>query len=151
MKVQFKLLNGIVPKKQTPESVGYDLFAANEYEILPGNLQLINLGFCMTIEPGYEAQIRSRSGLALKNKIFVLNSPGTIDPDYRGELGVILMNLGENSFKIKKHDRIAQMIFAKIENPAIEILENLEETSRKGGWGSTGLWIFFKLGYLYIK
>ena len=104
-----------------------------------GERKLISCGFAIELPAGYEAQIRSRSGLALKSGIMVLNSPGTIDSDYRGEIGVILMNLG-SSMLIKHGDRIAQMVIAKVSAARIEFVEELGVTDRGAdGFGSTGL------------
>ncbi len=144
MKVNIHLLeNGKHPQKQTSGSSGYDLFAAQKCVLEPGKVQVIKLGFIIEIPLGYEAQIRSRSGLAMKNQLFVLNSPGTIDSDYRQEVGCLLMNLGNNSFEIEMHMRIAQMIFAKVESVEFEnvdtFLKDEAEGSRTSGWGSTGV------------
>lgn len=139
MKVLFKLLNGCLPQKQTIGSAGYDLFSAVDLVIAPHFLALVKLGFEMEIEPGFEAQIRSRSGLALKHQVFVLNSPGTIDSDYRNEVGVILMNLSSNPFIVNSGDRIAQMIFSKIFDPEISLISDLSYSNRSGGFGSTGV------------
>ncbi|WP_342261752.1 dUTP diphosphatase [Alphaproteobacteria bacterium endosymbiont of Tiliacea citrago] len=146
MKVVFNLLTGgRLPERQTEGSVGYDLFSCVDLEIEPKKVGLINLGFCMEIEVGYEAQIRSRSGFALKNQVFVLNSPGTIDSDYRGEVAVILMNLSDNVFKVSVGDRVAQMVFSKVEAPEMVLSDGLSvfrkksdiKESRSGGFGST--------------
>lgn len=139
MKVLFKLLNGFLPKKQTIGSAGYDLFSAVDLIIESNSLGLVKLGFEMEIESGFEAQIRSRSGLALKHQVFVLNSPGTIDSDYRNEVGVILMNLSSVPFVVNFGDRIAQMIFSKICDPQISLISDLSSSSRHGGFGSTGI------------
>ncbi len=127
--------------KATPKSAGFDLPAAikKSVKILPSDFHLIPLGFKLAIPEGYEGQIRPRSGLAAKSGISVLNSPGTIDSDYRGELKAILINLGKSSFIIERGDRIAQIIIAKI--PEISFIEKeiLSETIRSsGGFGSTG-------------
>jgi len=104
-----------------------------------GRAKLVKTGIAVEIPRGYEAQIRSRSGLALKHGIMVLNSPGTIDSDYRGEIGVILANLGLNAVQIKKGDRIAQMVFAPIVTALFTVVDALSETDRsEGGFGSTG-------------
>lgn len=140
MKVNIKLLDGgKEPLRQTQGSAGYDLFASHELEIAPGKVGLIKLGFIVEIPEGFEAQIRSRSGLALKNQLFVLNSPGTIDSDYRQEVGVLLMNISNESFFVEKHMRIAQMIFAKVENVEFAKITEITQTNRQAGWGSTGV------------
>ena len=140
MIVKIKLLeNGKIPFKQTEGSAGYDLFAGHEETILPNQAKLIKLGFMIEIPKGFEAQIRPRSGLALKNQLAVLNSPGTIDSDYRNEVGVLLMNFGTEAFLVEKHMRIAQMVFAKAENVEFEKIENVQASTRDAGWGSTGV------------
>jgi dUTP pyrophosphatase len=130
-----------LPTYMTPHASGMDLYAACEKEIVlkPGERRLIPTGFSMAIPEGYEAQIRPRSGLALKQGITCLNTPGTIDADYRGEVGVILINLGQEPAVIHRGDRIAQMTIHKIERATWVESQNLPETSRNsGGFGSTG-------------
>ena len=108
--------------------------------LAPGTTSLIPCGFAMALPNGYEAQIRSRSGLALKHGITVLNAPGTIDADYRGEVGAILINRGENDFSIIPHMRIAQMVIASYQHAVCSPVEVLDETSRGAcGFGSTGV------------
>lgn len=126
------------PSKQTPGSAGYDLYAAAEKTIKPGTCEIVPTGLILEIPFGFEAQIRSRSGLAFKNKVVVLNSPGTIDSDYRQEVGVLLFNHGNESFKVEKHMRIAQMVFAKVEYFEFKEMNELNQSERSGGWGSTG-------------
>ena len=131
-----------LPKYETSGSSGMDLAAnINAYvEINPGKAAIIPTGLALSIPKGYEIQIRPRSGLAAKKKISVLNTPGTIDSDYRGEIGVILINHGKRNFDIERGMRIAQIVFHKL--PEIEIIESetLSRTDRdKGGFGSTGL------------
>lgn len=131
-----------LPKYETNGSAGMDLVAAIEENIIlkPSEIKLIKTGIAIALERGYEAQIRPRSGLALKNGITVLNTPGTIDSDYRGEICVILINHSKVDFVINKGMRIAQMIIAKHEHAEIKIVENLDETLRgSGGFGSTGV------------
>jgi dUTP pyrophosphatase len=107
--------------------------------LIPGERKLIKTGLFLEIPEGYEAQVRPRSGLALKNGITVLNSPGTIDADYRGEIGVILINHSSEIFEINSGDRIAQLVFAKVEQAVWYETESLNETERgEGGFGSTG-------------
>ena len=129
-------------KKATTGSAGFDLVAAiyDKVFLKPSKKTLIPCGFSLELPNNFEAQVRPRSGLALKKAITVLNSPGTIDSDYRGEIGVILINHGDEEFEINRGMRIAQIIFLKL--PEIQIVEsnNLSETDRgKGGFGSTGL------------
>ena len=131
-----------LPKYETQGSAGMDLQAAIDQEIIlkSGETTLIKTGIAIALEKGFEAQIRPRSGLALKNGITVLNTPGTIDSDYRGEICVILINHSKIDFKIERGMRIAQMIIAKYEQAQITEVENLDETARgTGGFGSTGL------------
>ncbi len=133
-----------LPKYATPYSAGVDLMAALKDPLVlkPFERQLIPTGISLAVPPGYEAQIRPRSGLALKNGITVLNSPGTIDADYRGEIQVILINLSQDPFLIERGLRIAQMVLA----PVSTLLWNevthhgdREDNVRQGGFGSTGL------------
>ncbi|CAM2964940.1 dUTP diphosphatase [Brevundimonas diminuta] len=132
-----------LPAYETAGSAGMDLRAAlgeGETVVLePGQRKLIPTGLKIALEPGYEAQVRPRSGLALKHGISAPNSPGTIDSDYRGEVGVILINLGELPFEIKRGDRIAQMVIARYEQAQMIEVEAVDETARgAGGFGSTG-------------
>ena len=129
-----------LPEYKTDGSSGMDLMANVEQtvKILPGERKIISTGIMVAIPEQYEIQIRPRSGLAAKNGISVLNTPGTIDSDYRGEIKVILINLGKDIFEIKKNDRIAQMIVCPIIKVELEEVESLPETVRgKGGFGST--------------
>ena len=133
--------NIILPEYKTDGSSGMDLMANVEQtvKILPGEKKIISTGIMVAIPEQYEIQIRPRSGLAAKNGISVLNTPGTIDSDYRGEIKIILINLGKDIFEIKKNDRIAQMIVCPIIKVELEEVESLPETVRgKGGFGSTG-------------
>lgn len=130
------------PKPQTDGAAGYDLYAALDRPatIEPGKIRLVSAGFRMSIPAGFEAQVRPRSGLALKHGIGILNAPGTIDPDYRGVVGVILFNFGERPFIINRGDRIAQMVFMKTANVELVSTKLLEPSRRGlGGFGSTGL------------
>jgi dUTP pyrophosphatase len=130
-----------LPQYETAASAGLDLKAniAESITLKPLERTLIKTGLFLEIPEGYEAQIRPRSGLAYKNGITVLNSPGTIDADYRGEIGVILVNLSNFEFTINSGDRIAQMVFAKFEQAEWISTEVLSETERgEGGFGSTG-------------
>ena len=130
-----------LPKYETNGSSGMDLSAniEKEIEIAPGKTSIIPTGLAVAIPKNFEIQIRPRSGLAAKKQISVLNTPGTIDADYRGELKVILINLGENTFKVEKGLRIAQMILCPVVKATFKEVEELEETIRgSGGFGSTG-------------
>ena len=131
-----------LPKYETVGSAGMDLHAAIAEPIIlkPGEIKLVKTGIAIALEIGFEAQIRPRSGLALKNGITILNTPGTIDSDYRGEICVILINHSQTDFKIERGMRIAQMIIAKYKQAKIFEVESLDETARgEGGFGSTGV------------
>ena len=138
-----RLSNNIpLPKYETEGSSGMDLTAnVNKViEIQPGKSEIIPTGLALSIPKNYEIQIRPRSGLAAKNQISVLNTPGTIDEDYRGEIKVILINLGEKKFKIEKGLRIAQMVLCPVIKAELEEVDELDETKRgSGGFGSTGI------------
>ena len=130
-----------LPKYETSGSSGMDLAANIETDINidPGKTAIVPTGFALSIPKGFEVQIRPRSGLAAKQKISVLNTPGTIDADYRGEIKVILINLGQDTFKVEKGLRIAQMIVCPIVQAQLQEVDDLNETERgKGGFGSTG-------------
>lgn len=131
-----------IPEYMTSSAAGMDL-AANvlgETCILPGEFKLISCGIKIEIPSGFEGQIRPRSGLAAKHGVTVLNSPGTIDSDYRGEIKVILINHGKNEFVVKRGDRIAQLVFSKVRRAQIREAENLKDTLRgEGGFGHTGI------------
>lgn len=131
------------PAYETTGSAGMDLRAAVEENLpvilAPGARALVPTGLKIALEPGYEAQVRPRSGLALKHGVTCLNSPGTIDSDYRGEVGVILINHGQEPFVIRRGERIAQLVVARHEQAALVEVEALDETARgAGGFGSTG-------------
>lgn len=130
-----------VPAYATKQSAGMDLAAALEdaVEIAPGERALIPTGIAIALPEGFEAQIRPRSGLAAKNGVTVLNTPGTIDADYRGEIKVILINHGQDPFTVERGMRIAQMVIAKYETVEWQQVRSLEDTERgSGGFGSTG-------------
>lgn len=132
-----------LPSYETALSAGMDLRAAvaddAPIEVLPGQRVLAPTGLTIALPAGYEAQIRPRSGLALKHGITCLNTPGTIDADYRGEVKVILINLGQEPFVIRRGERIAQMVIAPVTQGAWDVVEVLSETARgAGGFGSTG-------------
>ena len=131
-----------IPKYETDGSSGLDLSANidKNIEIKPGKSEIIPTGLAVAIPENFEVQIRPRSGLAVKNQISVLNTPGTVDSDYRGELKVILINLGEKSFIVEKGLRIAQMVLCPVVKAKLKEVESLEDTKRgSGGFGSTGL------------
>jgi dUTP pyrophosphatase len=133
--------NNPLPSYETSASAGLDIraFIEGKCTLNPGERKLIKTGLFLEIPEGFEAQVRPRSGLALKNGITVLNSPGTIDADYRGEIGVILINHSTEIFEINSGDRIAQLVFAKVEQAVWYETESLNETERgAGGFGSTG-------------
>ncbi len=146
VKVQIKRLTGNedlpLPKKMSEAASGFDIFAAvtEPVTLSPGETKLIPAGFSLAMPETVEAQIRPRSGLALKKGITCLNSPGTIDADYRGEVGVILINHGKEDFVIERGDRIAQMVFQLV--PRVDLLETDELSLTKrgeGGFGHTGV------------
>lgn len=144
MKIEVKKLNqkATMPKKYSEHAAGYDICACLDKNIIvePSTVVLVPTGLAIAIEPGYEVQIRPRSGLALNNQIGVLNSPGTIDPDYRGEVKVILFNFGKEHFTLTHGMRIAQMVISKYESPAwIEVAELSETVRGEGGFGHTKL------------
>jgi dUTP pyrophosphatase len=128
-----------LPARATEHAAGYDVRAAADVELAPGQIALVPTGFVMELPPSIECQVRPRSGLALKHGITLPNSPGTIDPDYRGELGIIVQNLGREPFRLARGERIAQLVFARFETPRIEEAHGLAESARgAGGFGSTG-------------
>lgn len=145
LSIQFKRVGTVeapLPKYQTAGSAGFDLCAAiaDSITIAPGSRHLIPTGFAMAIPPGYEGQVRPRSGLALKHGLSIVNSPGTIDSDYRGEVAIVLINHGSEPFEVKPLSRIAQMVIARVEQPCIELVNELDDTERgAGGYGSTGV------------
>ena len=131
-----------LPTYATALSAGMDLRANIDADItlMPLQRQLVSTGLHIALPEGYEAQIRPRSGLALKHGITVLNTPGTVDADYRGELMVLLVNFSNEPFTVKDGERIAQMVIAKHENVCFELVDTLDETERgTGGYGHTGL------------
>ena len=133
--------NVIIPKYETSGSSGMDIAAymKENIEINPGEKAIVPTGFSLSIPTGFEIQIRPRSGLAAKNNVSVLNSPGTIDADYRGEVKVILINLGKKKFIVENGLRIAQMVLCPVVQAKIEDTEELSKTIRgSGGFGSTG-------------
>ena len=132
----------LVPRKEHASDAGFDLRAAiNEPVIIsPGACKLISVGFKCSLPEGYELQIRPRSGLAYKNYISVLNTPGTIDSNYRGIVGVLLYNFGQYDYKVHPYDRIAQGVVSRLPYVVVEQVDNLDATDRgSGGFGSTGV------------
>ena len=126
----------------TPRSAGMDIYAAVEKNVIlaPGSILLIPTGFAMALSGGFEAQIRPRSGLASKHGIGLINSPGTIDSDYRGEVMIPVINLGKEPYRIRRGDRIAQMVINRVYRPRISVVNQLDETERDtGGFGHTGV------------
>ena len=143
--MQVKVINrssNELPKYETLLSAGMDVRAnlTIPIELKPLERKLIPTGLFLEIQPGFECQVRPRSGLAFKKGITVLNSPGTIDADYRGEVGVILINLSNETFTVEHGERIAQLVFAKVEQIKFQEVSILTETQRgEGGFGSTGV------------
>lgn len=130
-----------LPRYMTERSSGMDLFAAMEGEVIlnPGERKLIPTGLSLSIPEGFEGQVRPRSGLALRNGVTLVNTPGTIDADYRGEIGVLLINLGGESFRVKRGDRIAQLVIVPVCKATLEWADELDDTPRSGGgFGHTG-------------
>jgi len=128
-----------LPSYASEGAAGLDVVAAEDLTLAPGERHAVATGFAIAIPPGYEVQVRPRSGLALKHGITCLNTPGTIDSDYRGEVKVILANLGAEPFEVKRGERIAQLVPAPVLRAKFAEVEGLDETQRgAGGFGSTG-------------
>ena len=130
-----------LPRYMTPQSAGMDICAAVEEEktLEKGEVALLPTGFAIALPPGFEAQIRPRSGLAVKHGIGLINSPGTIDADYRGEVKIAVINLGQAPYTFHRGDRIAQMVIQKVYQAQLQQVRQLDETSRNtGGFGHTG-------------
>jgi len=132
-----------LPQLETPGSAGADLRVSFEdkgqYEVTPGEKILLPTGLKMEIPQGYEVQIRPRSGMSLNTPMMVVNAPGTIDADYRGEIKIIMGNMGNESYVIKHGDRVAQMVFSKVFSYTFEVVQEISDTDRSvGGFGSTG-------------
>jgi dUTP pyrophosphatase len=128
-----------LPARATAHAAGLDVVAAEDVTLAPGSRHAVATGFAIAIPEGYEVQVRPRSGLALKHGITCLNTPGTIDSDYRGEVKVILANLGSEPFDVRRGERIAQLVLAAVLGSSFREVEALGETSRgAGGFGSTG-------------
>jgi dUTP pyrophosphatase len=130
-----------LPRYMTPKSAGMDICAAIEIDLVldAGAIALIPTGFAIAVPEGFEAQIRPRSGLAVKHGIGIINSPGTIDSDYRGEVKIAVINLGEKNYTFRRGDRIAQMVVKRVYQARLKVVEQLDETVRNtGGFGHTG-------------
>jgi len=140
--VKIKMLEGtddLRPAKAHHDDAAFDLKSRVEMELKPGEPHVVPTGVFMEIPPGFEAQVRPRSGLALKHALTVLNSPGTIDAGYRGEVGIIMLNAGKQPYSVKRGDRIAQMVIGKLPDVEIEYTDSLSDSKRGGGgFGSTG-------------
>ena len=142
MTVAFKKLSpeAVLPAYAHPGDAGMDVCSVENLTVAPGGRALVHTGLAMALPPGYEAQVRPRSGLALKSGVTVLNTPGTIDEGYRGEIGVILANFGDSDFVVEKGDRIAQMVIAPVTRAEVVEVGEVDSTDRgAGGFGSTGV------------
>jgi dUTP pyrophosphatase len=145
MKVRIQRLHSFdlpLPHYMTPGSSGVDLYAAIDQDLPlpPGQVRLVPTGLAIALDDDYEAQIRPRSGLALHHGITLLNTPGTIDADYRGEIKLIVINLGDKEYILKRGERIAQMVFTRVEKAQFVAVDSLDETERgTGGFGHTGV------------
>ena len=140
IKVQKIKDTAIIPKYAHEGDAGVDLYSTEEYIIKPGDRVLVSTGIKIAIPPGHEAQIRPKSGLALKHGLSIVNTPGTIDSGYRGEVGIIIINLGKEEYKIGTGKKVAQMVINQVEEATFEEVKELDETTRnQGGFGSTGL------------
>jgi len=131
--------NAVIPKYAHEGDAGVDLYSTEDYLLKPGERILVSTGIQIAIPKGYEAQIRPKSGLALKEGLSIVNTPGTIDSPYRGEICIIAINLGQQDIKIEAGKKVAQMVFNKIEEAGFEEVDELDDTKRgAGGFGSTG-------------
>lgn len=142
MKLKIKRLSpdAVIPQYAHPDDSGLDLCSVQDLVLQPGDWITIRIGLAIELPPGTEAQVRPRSGLAARNAITILNTPGTIDEGYRGEVCVIAINLGKEPFEVKKGMRIAQMVICPVIRVQIEEIDMLSETARSsGGFGSTGV------------
>lgn len=141
--IKFKMASGcsdLAPAKAHPDDAAYDLKARTDVELAVGKSTLVPTGLFLELPVGFEAQVRPRSGLALKHNLSLTNSPGTIDAGYRGEVGVIMFNPGPAAFQVRRGDRIAQMVIAELAAVELVPAEELSETQRgAGGFGSTGI------------
>jgi dUTP pyrophosphatase len=138
--LEVKFNGPAAPLYKTSDASGCDLIASEDCHVVGGQFKLVGTGLHLEIPRGFEGQVRSRSGLAVNHGVFVLNSPGTIDADYRGEVKVILCNLGHDPFIVKKGDRIAQLVFSRVIQATFSRSEKMSQTARgSGGFGSTGI------------
>lgn len=140
-KIEVKIIGRFTPKYQSKQAAGCDLYADIDDPIVlePGKYNIVPTGVRLELPQGYEAQVRPRSGMAMKYGIGILNAPGTIDADYRGEVKVILFNFGQESFRIESGDRIAQLVFNRVVQAQFILVDKLKETKRgSGGFGHTG-------------
>lgn len=141
IKVKIKKIkdNAVIPSYAHDGDAGVDLYSTEDYLLKPGDRVLVSTGIKIAVPKGYEAQTRPKSGLALKQGLSIANTPGTIDSGYRGEVGVIAINLGKENIKIEKGKKVAQMIFNKVEEAEFGEVKELDDTKRgDGGFGSTG-------------
>ena len=141
VKIKIKKIkdNAIIPKYAHEGDAGVDLYSTEDYLLKPGERILVSTGIKIAIPKGYEAQVRPKSGLAIKNGLSIVNTPGTIDSPYRGEVQIIAINLGKENIKIEKQTKVAQMVINKIEEAEFEEVDELDSTTRgEGGFGSTG-------------
>lgn len=142
IKINFRMSDDaadLFPVKAHPDDAAFDLFARQSVTLSPGVVTLIPTGLFLELPVGYEAQVRPRSGLALRHGLTVLNSPGTIDAGYRGEVGIIMINTGTQAYNVKRGERVAQMVIQKLPEVTLQLVEELSETDRgAGGFGSTG-------------
>ena len=130
-----------MPRQATPESAGADLCSSESMTLYPNDIRLVHTGLQMDIPKGCHVEVRSRSGLALRDGVFVLNSPGTVDSDYTGEIGVILCNAGKEPFEVSVGDRIAQMVVIHHEAPSFTLVKEIQKDTERGsgGFGHTGI------------
>lgn len=129
-----------LPRYQTAGSAGMDVCSAEAFTLQPLERRLVKTGLRIAVPEGYEAQVRPRSGLALRHGIAMVNAPGTIDSDYRGEIGLILVNLGQDAVSFNVGERVGQLVICPIARAELRVVENLDETERgQGGFGSTGV------------
>jgi len=141
VKIKIKKIkdNAIIPEYAHDGDAGVDLYSTEDYLLKPGERVLVSTGIKIAIPKGYEAQVRPKSGLAIKNGLSIVNTPGTIDSPYRGEVQIIAINLGKENIKIEKQTKVAQMVINKIEEAEFEEVDELDNTTRgEGGFGSTG-------------
>lgn len=140
VKVKRLLPDAKLPKQEHEGDAGFDLFSTEDVTLKPMERKLVSTGIAVSIPHGYEGQVRPKSGLAINFGITMVNTPGTVDAGYRGEIKVIMINLGEKEYRVEKGKKICQLVFNKIELPQIEEVQDLDETKRgQGGFGSTGM------------